>query len=617
MDVREALHRNRSCRRFYQDTAVPASDLDIIADAARLSPSGRNIQALKFLLSNDRELNARIFPTLAWAGYLPDWPGPVEGERPAAYIVQLLDTGIASSTICDEGITAQSMLLQAVELGYGGCIIAAVKRNELHRILELPDHLKILNVIALGRPKETVVIEDMKEGEYRYWRTPDGVHHVPKRSLKEITLRKYLRTVIMFLALLPAISGCHKPTPGAGNLGGRVTFSDGSGLEGVSVIYGDSAILTSSNGEYLYEALPEGLQGIRFALSGYYPVTELVYIPNGGTAECSVQLDIITAGWAAGAEDSGYGTILRTADAGISWIRQGTPSIVPAARLTDVCAVSDQICWIAGDADTVRNSTVILRTEDAGTTWTNQGTRLSSIPPVSIAAIISLDGDTAWAVTADTCLVLKTTDAGNSWNVCRTSDAVTGYTAVTTVDGISVWCSGKSSDGSAVVEYSPDGGVTWTAAQAGTYATQIPTDICALPGPVLFMTGLNSTGVLTSSDAGSTWRQVMGYGASLLCLEAMDGNRLWAAGGDGCVIRTSDGFQTHLDGQPAQSAFPGGNVSSVAFLRDGMRGAFSIMSSSGASGSIYYTRDGGENWTGSSVPFSFSIESLDFVGGNN
>ena len=187
MDVREALHRSRSYRRFYQETAVPEADLMTIADAARLSPSGRNIQALKFLITNDRELNSRIFSTLAWAGYLPEWPGPEEGERPAAYIVQLLDTSIAG-TLCDEGITAQSMLLQAVELGYGGCIIAAVKRPELHEILELPEHLKIINVIALGKPKETVVIEEMTDGQFKYWRTPDGIHHVPKRSLSELVI---------------------------------------------------------------------------------------------------------------------------------------------------------------------------------------------------------------------------------------------------------------------------------------------------------------------------------------------------------------------------------------------------------------------------------------------
>ena len=87
MDVREALHRSRSYRRFYQEAAVPDAELRIITDAARLSPSGRNIQALKFFISNDRNLNSKIFGTLSWAGYLPDWDGPEEGERPSAYIV--------------------------------------------------------------------------------------------------------------------------------------------------------------------------------------------------------------------------------------------------------------------------------------------------------------------------------------------------------------------------------------------------------------------------------------------------------------------------------------------------------------------------------------------------
>ena len=191
MDVREALHRSRSYRRFYQDVRIPDKDMMIIADAARLSPSGRNIQALKFLLSNTEEANRRIYPHLAWAGYLTDWDGPDEGERPAAYIVQLRDTDIAPGILCDDGITAQSMLLQAVELGYGGCIIAAVKRKELQAALELPERFKILNVIALGRPKETVVIEPMKNGQYRYSRTPDGVHHVPKRDLEDLVIKKF------------------------------------------------------------------------------------------------------------------------------------------------------------------------------------------------------------------------------------------------------------------------------------------------------------------------------------------------------------------------------------------------------------------------------------------
>lgn len=218
MDVREALHKSRSYRRFWQNVQIPETDMLVIADAARLSPSGRNIQALKFLLSFDEETNRKIFPTLAWAGYLTDWAGPEEGERPSAYIVQLLDTRIATSTFCDEGITAQSMLLQATELGYGGCIIAAVKRKELKEALGLPEYYEIKFVIALGKPKETVVLEDMggrtshtdlaahdsdkpgtvhnchetgtgrRSDDYRYWRDPDGTHHVPKRPLRDIVL---------------------------------------------------------------------------------------------------------------------------------------------------------------------------------------------------------------------------------------------------------------------------------------------------------------------------------------------------------------------------------------------------------------------------------------------
>ena len=190
MNVREALLRNRSCRRFYQDHIIPESDLMTIADAARLSPSGRNIQALKFLISSNQHLNSRIFATLAWAGYLTEWPGPEEGERPYAYIIQLLDKSITPNIMSEDcGITAQSILLQATELGYGGCIIAAVRRKELHAVLELDDRFSVMNVIALGKPKETVVLEDMRDGDYKYWRDADETHHVPKRSLEELVIR--------------------------------------------------------------------------------------------------------------------------------------------------------------------------------------------------------------------------------------------------------------------------------------------------------------------------------------------------------------------------------------------------------------------------------------------
>lgn len=188
--LKDLIIRNRSYRRFYQEEPVPLEKLKEFIDMARLSASARNSQSLKYIISNDPSINGKIFPTLAWAGYLKDWPGPAEGERPSAYIIMLNDTSISTNYYCDDGIAAQSILLCATENGFGGCIIASVNRQELAEELNIPDTFKIIQVIALGKPKEKVVIEKVgKNGDIRYWRDENQVHHVPKRALEEIILR--------------------------------------------------------------------------------------------------------------------------------------------------------------------------------------------------------------------------------------------------------------------------------------------------------------------------------------------------------------------------------------------------------------------------------------------
>ncbi len=186
--LKDLLLKNRSYRRFHQDHQISGEDLEDMIDAARLSASARNAQPLKYILSNDPVKNENIFSTLAWAGYLKNWDGPAEGERPTAYIVQLHDTTLGDKYFCDDGIAAQSILLTAVEKGLGGCIIASVKKDKLSVLLEIPDHLKIIQVIALGKPAEKVVIEDIKDGDFKYWRDKDGVHHVPKRGVEELVI---------------------------------------------------------------------------------------------------------------------------------------------------------------------------------------------------------------------------------------------------------------------------------------------------------------------------------------------------------------------------------------------------------------------------------------------
>jgi len=187
--IRDLVLRNRSYRRFHQGEAIDRETLRELVDLARLSASAANNQPLKYVLSADPERNALIFPLLGWAGYLEEWPGPPEGERPSAYIVILGDKRIRSTFGCDHGIAAQSILLGAVERGLGGCMIASVRREELAAALAIAQHFEILLVLALGRPKETVRIEPLgPDGDVRYWRDEAGVHHVPKRSLDEIII---------------------------------------------------------------------------------------------------------------------------------------------------------------------------------------------------------------------------------------------------------------------------------------------------------------------------------------------------------------------------------------------------------------------------------------------
>jgi nitroreductase len=184
--LKDLILKNRSYRRFYQDEMVELETLHELIDLARLSPSARNAQPLKYFLSNSPELNDKIFPHLSWAGYLKDWPGPEKGEQPAAYIIVLNDTEISANYFCDDGIASQSILLGAVEKGLGGCIIGSLNRLQLQRELRLSDNLKIVHIIALGKPKEDVKVEEMKEDDIKYWRDVQQVHHVPKRDLKDI-----------------------------------------------------------------------------------------------------------------------------------------------------------------------------------------------------------------------------------------------------------------------------------------------------------------------------------------------------------------------------------------------------------------------------------------------
>ncbi len=188
LSIKELITLSRTYRRFDENKRLTLSTLRALIDLARLSPSGGNLQPLKYMSVVKRSLTEAVFPHLAWAGYLKDWGGPVAGERPAAYIVIVCDTKIHPDGGCDHGIAAQSIMLGAAEQGLGGCIIGSIDRPKLRKTLQIPKQYEILLVLALGTPVEVVTLKTARQGDIKYWRDAQGRHYVPKRPLAEIIL---------------------------------------------------------------------------------------------------------------------------------------------------------------------------------------------------------------------------------------------------------------------------------------------------------------------------------------------------------------------------------------------------------------------------------------------
>lgn len=186
----DLITKNRSYRRFVEGHPINRDILFTLINYARLSPCGSNRQALRYYLACEPELNHRICDSLLWAMYLKDWDGPAAGERPSAYIVIVQDEAYKMASGIDHGIAAQSILLGATEMGLGGCMFANIRKEQLREILNIPASQEILLVIALGKPDETVVLDEMEpEGDIKYWRDQNGVHHVPKLKLADIIMK--------------------------------------------------------------------------------------------------------------------------------------------------------------------------------------------------------------------------------------------------------------------------------------------------------------------------------------------------------------------------------------------------------------------------------------------
>lgn len=185
--LKDLIQKNRSYRRFDQSKGITRETLTELIDLARQSASAANLQNLRFWLVD--KANDELFSLLSWAGFLKDWGGPKEGEKPTAYIVVLAPRDFSKMVYVDTGIACQSILLGATERGLGGCMFASINKEKAQELLGIPEEYEIILAIALGTPAEEVLIDDADEQEnLRYWRDEQDRHRVPKLPLKTLIL---------------------------------------------------------------------------------------------------------------------------------------------------------------------------------------------------------------------------------------------------------------------------------------------------------------------------------------------------------------------------------------------------------------------------------------------
>lgn len=189
---KDLVKANRSYRGYDESYFISREDLIDIVDCGRLTPSSVNAQPFRYYIANEKEEVAKIQSMTKWARALPELTLPHPGMCPTAFIIIYQDLNLGDSIPRyqkDVGIVAQTMLLAAAEKGLGGCMIGNYSATEVKENIDLPENLVPVLIIAIGKPKEEIILTEATEGEsVKYYRDENDTHYVPKRKLDDVIL---------------------------------------------------------------------------------------------------------------------------------------------------------------------------------------------------------------------------------------------------------------------------------------------------------------------------------------------------------------------------------------------------------------------------------------------
>ena len=181
------LLRNRSCRGYDSNYIVSKEELLKIVEVNTKIASARNQQVLRFRLVYGTEAK-EVTKAIKLGGALPELNLPLPGTEPNAYIIICTQEPKGKWVDIDLGISAQSMLLKAVDLGLNGICIAAFNKEKICALVNGGREMEPLLILAIGKSIERFQLLPIgQEDEHNYFRK-NGVHFVPKVRIEDLLI---------------------------------------------------------------------------------------------------------------------------------------------------------------------------------------------------------------------------------------------------------------------------------------------------------------------------------------------------------------------------------------------------------------------------------------------
>lgn len=152
MSVLDIIRERKSVRKYKEDS-IPEEVLFRVLEAARLAPSGKNLQPWKFIIVKDRTLKEELAEASAGQFFIAKAPVIIVACGFPDYCYAHMGRYMKSWSV-DVTIAVEHLILVAQEEGLGTCWIGSFEEQDVKSILNVPENVKVLALTPLGYPDE-------------------------------------------------------------------------------------------------------------------------------------------------------------------------------------------------------------------------------------------------------------------------------------------------------------------------------------------------------------------------------------------------------------------------------------------------------------------------------